>query len=570
MRKTGLIVVVDVLKFLLVYISSIVATVTIYVHLKFNMVSFDIFLWNIREIKDIEWALEQIKIYLIILFLVSFFVVWFLRTKLLIILSVVLLLLPVYEFKILSYFYYKNTTTNFFEKNYVKPIITKEKKNNLIIVYLESFEEHFAEEDISPFLAKLKKENISFRGFSQLPSTFLTIFAQYASMCGVMIRQNMNEYTNFAPNIECIPDLLKANGYNTMYLKAADVNFSRANYFAEQHSFDVIKGYLQMEKQASKISSDYLGNEFIGFKDRVLFELAKDEIGKLKEPFFVTITTLDMHLLPGFFFDPDCERKFGDLRDVAACTSNSLEDFVEWLKKQTYWENTTLVILGDHKINSINLSKTNPLNVFVNSKISTDNLNRKFTTYDFAPTIMEAMGYDIDEFGIGRSLFSSEETMLEQEGEKFSYFLSAKSKFYDELKQYKGIKSFYNLYKLNDLLDDKILLNRYADFGSKNDMCNIISQLSFNLNKLPEKGVYLKMKYLKPNVSFSIFANDNLIYENKYVKNQIIKEDELIVFLPKFVFKKDKKLILEFLSENSDMNKVFGLCIKEFFISATK
>ena len=59
--------IVDILKFLLMYAVSIVAAVTIYVHLKFNMVSLDNFLLNMKDVIDIEWALIQIKIYLAIM-----------------------------------------------------------------------------------------------------------------------------------------------------------------------------------------------------------------------------------------------------------------------------------------------------------------------------------------------------------------------------------------------------------------------------------------------------------------------------------------------------------------------
>ena len=143
---------------------------------------------------------------------------------------------------------------------------------------------------------------------------------------------------------------------------------------------------------AKKITPNYLGNEFGGLKDRVLFELAKNEISKLPEPFFVSLTTLDTHISPNPYYDPECERKFNDFRDAVYCTGEIVGNFINWLKKQPYWDRTTIVIMGDHQAASRFLSKSEVYNVFINSKQTTNLNNRKFTTYDFAPTILEATG----------------------------------------------------------------------------------------------------------------------------------------------------------------------------------
>jgi hypothetical protein len=183
-----------------------------------------------------------------------------------------------------------------------------------------------------------------------------------------------------------------------------------------------------------------------------------------------------------------------------------MENFVTWLKQQPFWENTTLVILGDHKISQRYISKSNPLNIFVNSKATTNNFDRKFTTYDYAPTIMEAAGYKIEKFGIGRSLFSSNETLYEKEGDKFTLLVSAKNELYEKMKDLKKTNSAYKPYKLGTLLNNKTIMN-YVDFGDENSWCNKITDISMTLDKVPDNGVSLKIKYLKPSAPFSFFIN---------------------------------------------------------------
>ena len=244
--------------------------------------------------------------------------------------------------------------------------------------------------------------------------------------------------------------------------------------------------------------------------------MAKNEISNLKEPFFATLTSLDMHFHPELFYDPDCEKKFNDVRDIAACTGKSLENFVNWLKKQPFYKNTTLVILGDHKINTKFLSKSQVLNIFVNSAKTPDTTNRKFTTFDFAPTILEAAGFEIEKFGIGRSLFSKNPTLFEKEGNKFNLMVEAKNKLFDEMKKFENTISSYKPYRLNTLLNNKELVN-YTDFGEENKWCNKTTQFSMNIDNISEKGAFLKMRYFKANEPFSIYANNVKIFDGKDV-----------------------------------------------------
>lgn len=567
-------VLADVFLFVLFYVAVITAGVIAYTYFNFGIVSIDKFLSVFNEVFYLDWAVKKIKIYSSILLVIAFLGVYFLKAKHIIILSILFFLLPIFEFDIIAYYRYRNTTTTFYEENYVAPKIEKEVKNNLIIVYLESFEDQYITEEISPFLAKLKKENISFDGFKQVSETFSTIHAQFASLCGISLSQNNtltgDGYMNFLPSIKCIPDLLKENGYSTAYLKAADIKFSRANYFAEQHSFDVAKGFFEFENKAKKIRKDYKGNEFGGLKDRVLFEVAKDEILNLKEPFFVALTTLDTHDAPDVYYDPDCEKKFNDIRDAIYCTGQSVESFINWLKKQPFWKNTTLLIMGDHQMSSKLFSKSQTFNVFINPVISTDNKTRKFTTYDFSASVLDAMGYNVAEFGIGRSLFRDNKTLIEKEGSKFHLLVAAKNELYEKFRKFDHVKeASYKNYKLGQPLDNAKLFN-YSDFGEKNTWCNAITYLSMSLNKIPKKDLNLKMNYLKVNHPFKIFANDVVIYENDVIEKENLKQEQASFIIPKSVFNGQNKLTLKIDSLHNNVNRVLGLCIKEFVIDEQK
>jgi phosphoglycerol transferase len=58
-------------------------------------------------------------------------------------------------------------------------------------------------------------------------------------------------------------------------------------------------------------------------------------------------------------------------------------------------------------------------NCFINSAVETDNLtNREFTHMDIFPTVLAAMGYEIegDRLGLGTNLFSDKLTLAEEMG----------------------------------------------------------------------------------------------------------------------------------------------------------
>ena len=424
----------NILMFVFFYLALVAGGLASYSHIKFGTVSFDIVLYLFNDVFKLDWAIKEIKLYLIIFLFVSFFMVYFFKNKHLIISAILLFSLPFAEFDMFSYFYYRYLPTNFYEENYVKPQIDPSQKNNLVVIFLEGFEDYFASDDISPSLAKLKKENISFKGFQQLSSADTTINGHFASLCATPFNQEQDHLndTTFPSKILCIPDLLKKNGYSTAYLDSADVKFAQADILSQKHGFDIVKGFFELEEDASKITKDYKGNRFGGLKDRVIFEIAKKEILSLKQPFFISIASLDTHSYPEIFYDPDCSKKFNNYLDAVKCTGDIVVSFVDWLKKQSFWNNTTLVIIGDHKFGNEKFSKNHIINIFINSKKTPHDTNKVFTTYDLAPTILEATGYEIEKYGIGRSLFSKNPTLFRNNNEKFDLIITGKNNMFSE------------------------------------------------------------------------------------------------------------------------------------------
>ena len=125
-----------------------------------------------------------------------------------------------------------------------------------------------------------------------------------------------------------------------------------------------------------------------------------------------------------------------------SCSSAQVEEFVQWLEQQPFYENTTIVITGDHLSMDKGYFNRNVdedyvrrnYNCFINSAVDTDfDKNRQFSALDMFPTTLAAMGCTIEgnRLGLGVNLFSGEKTLIEIMGyEKFDRQISMSSDYY--------------------------------------------------------------------------------------------------------------------------------------------
>ena len=134
--------------------------------------------------------------------------------------------------------------------------------------------------------------------------------------------------------------------------------------------------------------------------------------------------TVDTHH-PYGYQSKSCKNLFKEsLSNSIYHTDENLKDFMEWLKKQDFYENTVIVIQGDHTSMAAeyihdtysSAYDRRVWNTFIHSRVKPlKEKNRDFTTMDFYPTILAALGYKIngDKLGLGTNLFSDQATLTE-------------------------------------------------------------------------------------------------------------------------------------------------------------
>ena len=358
------------------------------------------------------------------------------------------------------------TSSEFIEKEYIDPLNAKiefpEKKQNLIYIYLESMESTFSskenggmyEQDRIPELAQIAKENLHFSnteklgGAIDLKGTQWTIAAMVSQTSGVPLKISIgdNDYgkhSSFLPGAYTLGDVLEKNGYTNYLLIGSESEFGgRKLYFESHGNYNIWDYNSAIEEQ--RMTADQ--KVWWGYSDNDLFKYAKEqltEISKKDEPFNFTILTVDTHFTDGYKCE-DCTKNFEDqYSNVIKCSSEKVSEFVTWIQSQPFYENTTIIVTGDHitmqpeiqeQANKNGYERT-IYNAIINSKAEAVNTtNRKFFTMDMYPTTLSAIGAKIegDRLGLGTNLFSTEQTLAEKYGvEYLRNELNKKSTFYN-------------------------------------------------------------------------------------------------------------------------------------------
>lgn len=354
-----------------------------------------------------------------------------------------------------------------YEEYFVEPdkdnIIFPDEKRNLIYIFLESMETTYLasteggalSENIIPELTQLAEKNISFShnegagGFLTPSGTGWTVAGMVAQSSGVPLKGSSgalenNEYGKdvFMPGVVALSDILHQNGYTQAVMMGSDSSYANRNVYYKGHKTDYIYD-INSAKEDNLVDDDYY--VWWGMEDRYVYEYAKDKLGELakeREPFSFTLLTADTHFPDGYNCEL-CRDIYEEPYDnVISCASRQVENFINWITKQDFYENTTVIICGDHLSMDYQYIKKNVsdnydrrvYNCFINSAVAGKNYNnRTFTSLDLFPTTLAAMGCEIkgNRLGLGTNLFSDLPTLAEKMGyEEFDRELLFSSNYY--------------------------------------------------------------------------------------------------------------------------------------------
>lgn len=364
----------------------------------------------------------------------------------------------------------QNTESKFIEDEYVDPtdveVVFPEQKRNLIYIFLESMETTYSDvddggafdENVIPELTEIAQTNEDFSGADpklnggySLAGTTWTMGAMFAQTSGLPLNisisaNDMDTQDSFFPGVTTLGDILSDAGYTQTLLIGSEAQFGGRKLYFQEH------GNYEMEDYSYAIENGLIPSDYKvwwGYEDQKLFEFAKEKLLQLSqgdEPFNLTMLTVDIHFEDGYVCE-QCPTEYDtQYSNVMACSSRQVGEFLKWIQQQDFYENTTIVISGDHptmdsdycaEIDQEGNYDRRVFTAYINAAVyAQDQQERTYSTFDNFPTTLAALGVQIDgdRLGLGTNLFSGTKTLLEEFGNsKVNAELKKKSEFIEKL-----------------------------------------------------------------------------------------------------------------------------------------
>ena len=364
----------------------------------------------------------------------------------------------------------QNTESKFIEDEYVDPtdveVVFPEQKRNLIYIFLESMETTYSDvddggafdENVIPELTEIAQTNEDFSGADpklnggySLAGTTWTMGAMFAQTSGLPLNisisaNDMDTQDSFFPGVTTLGDILSDAGYTQTLLIGSEAQFGGRKLYFQEH------GNYEMEDYSYAIENGLIPSDYKvwwGYEDQKLFEFAKEKLLQLSqgdEPFNLTMLTVDTHFEDGYVCE-QCPTEYDtQYSNVMACSSRQVGEFLKWIQQQDFYENTTIVISGDHptmdsdycaEIDQEGNYDRRVFMAYINAAAyAQDQQERTYSTFDNFPTTLAALGVQIDgdRLGLGTNLFSGTKTLLEEFGNsKVNAELKKKSEFIEKL-----------------------------------------------------------------------------------------------------------------------------------------
>ena len=327
----------------------------------------------------------------------------------------------------------ESVESEFYKKEYVNPLDipppAQGNGKNLVVVFVESLVNSF--EPWTPEINEWKRKGLSFTpGGTSVAGTGWSIAGITASLCGLPINMPLGlvsesyngRLPSYLPHATCVMEKLNETGYNQVSIRGVNGTYTQVRQFWKTHGNIDVRDDVYYRKNHDLPAE---GRAFWGFEDSRLYEFAKrelDSLSGLDKPFAFYMTTVDTHLPEGFLDSGCVFNEESNVRNVLRCASYMLDDFLQWMSQKSWFPNTVVMVVGDHICPAFStkagVPQGDPLRTtafFLNLPGEGVQKERNFTNLDYAPTILEALGWELPRrgFGLGRSLLSDEKNVLE-------------------------------------------------------------------------------------------------------------------------------------------------------------
>ena len=219
---------------------------------------------------------------------------------------------------------------------------------NVLLVLFEGLSQQHLNDGLAPYLNDLTKHGLHFRQFvSHQRQTnrglYATFCADYPNFRDRAAKSDIASSGRTRPGqAPCLPALMSANGYRTVFMQGAKLDFMNKRGFARYAGFQEALG-------ANELSARHRRYGW-GVDDLALFEEVGQKIAALEQeddPWFLGVLTLGTHhpyLVPEGFSFSDNAHGFARPLQVAA---EGLRRLLETLAQQGVLDRTLVLLTSD-------------------------------------------------------------------------------------------------------------------------------------------------------------------------------------------------------------------------------
>jgi phosphoglycerol transferase MdoB-like AlkP superfamily enzyme len=233
----------------------------------------------------------------------------------------------------------------------------KAKGKNLIIIQVESLENvvinrKIGDQEVTPNLNRLAKEGLYFNNYYAQVGPGNTADTEFSTLNSLYPLPDDVVFINYAKNTyNALPKVLVSNGYSTYSLHGDVPTFwNRSNIYPGL-------GYQKSYGLADYIVTKSVGKGPSDLGDEDLFSQSLSKLENFKNPFMATLITMSSHtpfILPNDLQELKVspELKLGWIQEAYLqsinYTDKTIGQFIEGLKNDGLYDNSLIVIIGDH------------------------------------------------------------------------------------------------------------------------------------------------------------------------------------------------------------------------------
>ncbi len=279
---------------------------------------------------------------------------------------------------------------------------------NVLLIILEGISHQASTSKHMPFLTELHSSGISYENFISLQMQ--TNRGIYALLCNdwpnFLTKEAKSDIVGqYGVREKCFPEILRENGYSTVFMQGAPLGYMRKDRFAEKAGFSEIVG--ASGYPVFRARSNW------GVDDETLYLHVLEKIGALEQrekPWFVSLLTVSAHhpyLVP--------ENESPSEHEVLGFVDSALRKFIGGLQARGLLGDTLVIITADEAVfaqkgrYSEQAQKEISMNhaaLVVLAPQSNGHLVRQgiFSQADIALSVLDYLGLDLGQTS-GRSLF---------------------------------------------------------------------------------------------------------------------------------------------------------------------